>query len=138
MLERWMYISSGDVPEPDATDTIRAIIDISITRNAALGVTGALLFTGRRFAQYLEGPAESIGALRHSIMRDPRHHDIRTVAHGPYDHRRFLTWSLAYAGPSRFVACKVEDALAAALADGDGGADMLADMLADFATDGNG
>ncbi len=133
-----MYISSADLPQADAANIIRAIIDISVTRNAALGVTGALLFTGQRFAQHLEGPAGGIAALKQSIMRDPRHHDIRTIAQGPYDHRRFLTWSLAYAGPSRFVASKVQDALTAALAGSDDGAEALAEMLADFATEGNG
>lgn len=132
-----MYISTEALPEADAADIIRSIIDISIRRNAALEVTGALLFTGRRFAQYIEGPAEGVAALKDSIMRDQRHHDIRTIAQGPYGHRRFLTWSLAYAGPSRFVASRVEEALTTALADRDEGAEVLADMLADFATDGN-
>ena len=133
-----MYISTSRLIEDDASDLVRAIVDISIPRNASLQVTGALLFTGRHFAQYLEGPSAGIAALKASILRDPRHDDVQTIAEGAYEHRRFLTWSLAYAGPSHFVASKVEDALTAALNDSAEGAEALAEMLAGFATEGNG
>ena len=138
MLERWIYISTSRLIDDDASDLVRAIVDISIPRNASLQVTGALLFTGRRFVQYLEGSAAGIAELKSSILRDPRHHDVQTIAEGPYDHRRFLTWSLAYAGPSHFVASKVEDALTDALNGSEEGVEALAEMLAGFATEGSG
>lgn len=132
-----MYISTSQLIDADAPDHVREIVDISIPRNASLSVTGALLFTGRRFAQYLEGPAEGIAELKRSILQDPRHRDVHTIAEGPYDHRRFLTWSLAYAGPSQFVASKVEDALTAALNGSEEGVEALAEMLAGFAIEGH-
>ena len=138
MLERWIYISTSQLTETDAPDQVRAIVDVSVSRNASLGVTGALIFTGWRFAQYLEGPAAGIAELKRSVLLDSRHQDVCTIAEGRYDHRRFLTWSLAYAGPSRFVASKVEDALTAALNDSDDGVEALAEMMAGFAIEGNG
>lgn len=113
-------------------------MDVSLPRNRSLSVTGALLFTGARFVQYLEGPPSAIAELRASIMDDSRHENIQTIASGPYEHRLFLRWSLAYAGPSRFVAGKVEDALVDALAGGQEHVDALAEMLAGFAIDGHG
>ncbi|HKY81936.1 MAG TPA: BLUF domain-containing protein, partial [Sphingobium sp.] len=80
---------------------------------------------------------EGIVALKSSILRDPRHHDVRTIADSPYDHRRFVTWSLAYAGPSQFVASKVENAFTRALNDKEDSIETLVEMMAGFATEGN-
>jgi hypothetical protein len=137
MAERWFYISTSKLIGRDVEDQVRNIVDVSLPRNRSLGVTGALLFTGTRFAQYLEGPSGGIAELRNSIMDDCRHEDIQTIASGPYEHRLFLRWSLAYAGPSPFVAGKVEDALVDALAGGQEHVKALAEMLAGFAIDGH-
>lgn len=138
MLVRWFYISTSRLDVSDAQDRVREIVDTSISRNRSLDVTGALLFTGQRFAQYLEGASAAVAELKQSILRDPRHEDVRTIASGSYDHRRFLTWSLAYAGPSRFVATKVEEALTGALQGGNASIEALAEMLAGFAVEGHG
>ncbi len=138
MFERWFYISTSRLEAAKADEQVREIVNVSIPRNRSLGVTGALLFTGHRFSQYLEGSPAAIAELKQSILRDPRHEDIRTIASGPCDIRRFLIWSLAYAGPSRFVAAKVEDALNDALAGGDANIEALAEMLAGFAVEGHG
>lgn len=138
MAERWFYISTSKLIGRNVEDQVRNIVDVSLPRNGSLGVTGALVFTGTRFAQYLEGPSGAIAELRNSIMDDSRHEDIQTIASGPYEHRLFLRWSLAYAGPSRFVAGKVGDALVDALAGGQEHVKALAEMLAGFAIDGHG
>ena len=138
MAERWFYICTSNLTGSDAEDQVRDIVAVSLPRNRSLDVTGALLFTGVRFAQYLEGPRSAITELRASIIADTRHEDVRTIASGPYEHRRFLRWSLAYAGPSRFVAAKVEKALVHALTDGQESVNALAEMLAGFAIDGHG
>lgn len=138
MFERWFYISTSRLEAAQADDLVREIINISIPRNRSLGVTGALLFTGQCFSQYLEGSPDAIAKLKQSILRDPRHEDVRTIASGPYDVRRFLTWSLAYAGPSRFIASKVEAALIDALQGDVGHIETLAEMLAGFAVEGHG
>ncbi|ANI80290.1 BLUF domain-containing protein [Sphingobium sp. EP60837] len=138
MFERWFYISTSRLGAVQVDEQVRDIVDVSRPRNRLLGVTGALLFTGRRFAQYLEGTPAAIAELKQSIIRDPRHEDVRTIASGPYDVRRFLTWSLAYAGPSRFIANKVEDALNDALQGNIESVEPLAEVLAGFAVEGHG
>lgn len=96
------------------------------------------MYTGQRFSQYLEGSPAAIAELKHSILRDTRHEDVRTLAAGPYEVRRFLTWSLAYAGRSRFMASKVECALNDALQGDVENIEMLAEMLAGLAVEGHG
>ena len=138
MFERWFYISTSRMGDTQVDELVRQIVDVSRPRNRLLRVTGALLFTGRRFAQYLEGSPAAVGELKQSIIRDARHEDVRTIASGPYDVRRFLTWSLAYAGPSRFIANKVEDALNDALRGNIDKVEPLAEMIASFAVEGHG
>jgi hypothetical protein len=107
-LTFWMYISTANIPRTDAAQAIDAIVRVSRGRNAALKVTGALIFGGELFAQLIEGPAESIVELRSSIARDERHGDILTMADGEQNRREFADWSLAYSGSSLFVARELE------------------------------
>ncbi len=99
-----LYVSRSTLRLPEESGAVAAIVAGSQTRNRDLGVTGALVFTERQFAQYLVGPAEGLQALMDSILRDPRHRDVRTVFTRPLHGRRFPTWAMAYAGPSTFVA----------------------------------
>lgn len=138
MLDRWFYISTSRLQPSQIDQSIQDIVNVSTSRNLSLGVTGALLFTGQRFAQYLEGPPAALAELKESICRDERHEAVHTIASGPADHRRFLGWSLAYAGPSRFVAGKVEEALTDALNEGAEKIETLAELLAGFVVDGHG
>ncbi|WP_176596186.1 MULTISPECIES: BLUF domain-containing protein [Sphingobium] len=138
MLARWSYISKSRLDTTDAEESIQEIVHISIPRNRSLDVTGALMFTGRRFAQYLEGAPAAIEELRASILRDRRHEEVRTVASGIAPHRHFVTWSLAYAGPSHFVADIVERSLNDALEMGDEGSAALVQMLSEFSIRGHG
>lgn len=80
----------------------------SLPRNAALSVTGALLFTGSRFVQFLEGPVDGVATIRRSVLADARHQNIVTFLHDERTERIFRNWSLAYAGPAVFVADRVD------------------------------
>lgn len=110
-LVGWLYASRCALPTAWAQRAVDAIVEQSIARNASMNVTGALLFTGSRFVQFLEGPAESLAALRRNVLADRRHHHIVTFLSGGRAERVFSNWSLAYAGPSLFVADKVENLL---------------------------
>lgn len=128
-LHCWLYVSECRLPPSWADATITDIVAVSRARNATLGLTGALLFTGRRFAQFIEGPGDALAAVQASIERDARHVAIRAVLAGTCLSRRFDRWSLAYAGPSLFVSARVEAALADARS-----ADDLLHVLREFAT----
>lgn len=94
-LECWLYTSRSLMT--DYLTELGPLVEVSRRRNEALEVTGALIFTGSFFAQFLEGPAEGIAALKASIERDPRHTDVRTARIEPCEDRRFGAWTLAYA-----------------------------------------
>ena len=107
-LTGWLYASRCALPSAWAPKAVEDIVEKSVPRNVSLQVTGALLFTGTRFVQFLEGSADSIASIRRSILADKRHYDITTILSGNRAERIFSNWSLAYAGPSLFVADKVE------------------------------
>lgn len=126
-LHCWLYVSECRLPASWQEATVTDIVAVSRARNATLGVTGALLFTGRRFAQFIEGPHDNLAAVRASIERDARHVAIRTLLTGVWQSRRFDHWSLAYAGPSLFVSARIEAAL-----DDARSAEDLIDVLHEF------
>jgi hypothetical protein len=129
-LHRWLYVSHCRFPARWSDAAVADIVAVSRSRNVASGVTGALLFTGMRFAQFLEGPAASLNGLQDSIERDPRHADVRTILSGAQEARLFDRWSMAYAGPSLFVSNNVE----AVLDDAPRSTDRLVEILREFAT----
>lgn len=108
-LACWMYVSRAMVARDDADKVIDAIVAVSRPRNAALDVTGALIFSGDSFAQIIEGPTEAITELRARISRDARHGELLTVAEGTDQvGRDFADWSLAYSGTALFVEREIE------------------------------
>lgn len=107
MMTALLYVSRSNLKLPAEAGEVEAVVAMSRHRNARLGVTGALVFTERHFAQYLEGPAAGLEELMNSIGGDPRHRDVQLVYREEVPARRFDTWALAYAGPSTFVAGNV-------------------------------
>jgi hypothetical protein len=94
VLERLLYRSK-------ANNTLGSLhlfnmLSEARSRNAALGITGHLLYTEEVFVQCIEGPTESISALWDSLQRDARHHDIELLARGPIQERRFSDWNMAF------------------------------------------
>jgi hypothetical protein len=72
MLERLVYVSRA---APGATEPpeVARIIRAAHRRNAAAGITGALLCLDGWFAQALEGPAAGLDAVLARLAVDPRH-----------------------------------------------------------------
>jgi len=100
VMFNWVYVSVSKIDKLVEPIELRKIVSTSINRNADLDVTGALLFTGVRFAQCIEGPEAAVAELRESIMRDKRHTAITTLIHGPIAEPGFRNWTLAFSGPS--------------------------------------
>lgn len=103
-----LYVSRRLCTDAEIAD----IVGVSRVRNARLGVSGALIASQIRFAQFLEGPRAGIEALMDSIRRDRRHDTIDVVLDAEDERRRFSGWALAYSGSSVFI-----DGLIAAVAD---------------------
>lgn len=102
MHDALVYISKPTFPAAHAGRVVSSIVGPAETRNAALGITGALIATEHHFAQVIEGRAEAIDTLLESIRRDPRHRAMTIVRRENGVARRFGAWSLAYQGRSAY------------------------------------
>jgi hypothetical protein len=102
MITSLTYVSRSRL-QPGEQATVDAIVDVASSRNADLGVTGALLFTEVHFAQVLEGAPDAVEELMKSIEADPRHKDVTVLEHSAIDERRFPRWAMAYSGPSIYL-----------------------------------
>ena len=111
------YISSA-APRVDVD--IEDILKVSRRNNGAAGVTGLLLFDGRRFLQALEGEASLVNAAYQRIKADQRHRAIVLLSSNEVATRAFGVWSMAAqrvsAAPGATVAEQV-DALTAEVPD---------------------
>jgi hypothetical protein len=77
---------------------IEEILAASQRNNAAVGVTGALMFDEGYFVQVLEGAQDAIEETFERIQMDPRHHDVKIVDFSPIEKRTFDGWAMTYAG----------------------------------------
>lgn len=132
-LSELLYVSRSRLTLTQGTDRVADIVRVSLERNAALGVTGALVWTGEAFAQILEGSEDALEALMVSIGRDERHEKLSVLRRGPIQHRRFAGWALAYAGGATFIAGLVEPLLAQSAIVSDAAVDKLVRALRAFA-----
>ena len=122
-LVRLVYKSRSAL-EGTASDIQRsfdAILDTSRRRNAAEGVTGALMFTRLLFVQALEGPADAVESVFDRICCDVRHVGVEIVEYGPVTEPGFGEWSMSHLVP---------DGAAEALLDGRAGEGELVDAAA--------
>ena len=87
MLSTLIYrsrLSPGCCPE-----ALSQIVAQAQTRNAALQITGILLFDGDYFLQVLEGPDSAVNLIYASIRRDPRHYNLVELMRDYAPLRRF-------------------------------------------------
>ena len=100
-LHRLLYRSDAEMP--GTAETIENVVDdivaLSAERNAAAGITGALVFTSRTFIQALEGPLEAVEATFERISCDLRHRRVRLLEASIATERAFANWSMARARP---------------------------------------
>jgi hypothetical protein len=97
-LFRLAYASRSLVPEDRVAVELPRLLDAARRRNAAQGITGALLFSADGFVQVLEGPMAAVERTFERIQCDPRHADVVVLEAGPLPARDFDGWSMAYAG----------------------------------------
>jgi hypothetical protein len=110
-LYRLVYVSTNEITG-DLTEVRREIdriLSVARDRNAAAGVTGALLFNGGRFAQVLEGPMSSVERIFERIQVDLRHSAVNVLDFRPIAVRWFSEWSMGYLGPETGAARRFAD-----------------------------
>ena len=98
-----LYVSYNNIIDKRANQEVQAISHKSVISNKRKDITGALIFTGTHFCQFLEGPEGAVFGLMDKIRHDPRHSDVWVVHQEAITDRRFASWSMAYKGRSNFV-----------------------------------
>lgn len=133
-LERLIYASrSVELLKPEQLD---AILKVSATNNAKVGVTGALMYSSREFLQCLEGSREAINQTYARILRDPRHSDLVILDYREVDRRWFSGWGMHHVPPlwsSRQVLLRYSER--ETFAPSKMSASMAAALLSDLAAD---
>ncbi len=75
---------------------LSAILEVSRRNNARDGITGLLLFNGKRFLQALEGPPALVHKAYDRIKADARHRAAVILATSTVDVRQFGSWDMAF------------------------------------------
>ncbi len=97
MVTRLVYASSsvGTLGPDDLLQIVRA----SRRNNAAVGVTGALLYRDGNVMQVLEGPAAAVDAVFARVGKDARHTGVLRLLRETADERAFPEWSMGLLRP---------------------------------------
>lgn len=103
MVRYCLYVSASRLTGMSRFSQVERLVEDAQRRNEAMGLTGALIFSGSRFAQFLEGPRDAVEGTLQKIWLDDRHERITVLRDGRADCRRFGNWTLSYSGPSLYV-----------------------------------
>ena len=89
-----LYVSTASrLMEPAE---LTALLETARTINAAVGITGLLLYRSGNFLQHFEGPSAAVHELHERIKRDPRHFGVITIREGVLEGRAFASWSMGF------------------------------------------
>lgn len=94
-LHEVLYVSTLAPESP--LSTVSRIAARARIANPVAGITGLLVFDGRRFCQLIEGPRDAVLALTQKIRHDSRHTRMAILYQGPVAERRFHSFRLGYA-----------------------------------------
>ena len=116
------YVSRASKPYDD--ESVRNILETSRRNNPRDDITGCLLFSGRYYAQVLEGRAEVTGRKLETIRSDLRHVDFKLLVERRVDMRTYDQWSMGYLHD-----LDLEDRLEALLGDVSVSANAIVDVM---------
>lgn len=103
-----LYVSQQAFSARARDQVIGEIVAHARTYNGANGITGALGCTRDHFAQLLEGPSVLLEQLMRRIEQDSRHTHVTILRDSVISQHRLPDWSMAYSGPSSYVARQIE------------------------------
>jgi hypothetical protein len=89
-----VYTSSAVTPftRSELTD----LLEKSRVNNAALDISGMLLYKDGNFMQVLEGDEVAVRTLYDKVARDPRHRGLLVLLQGTLTERQFPDWSMGF------------------------------------------
>lgn len=94
LLHALVYQSQATHPL-DAGDLDQLLLDARVANELA-DVTGALLYGGQRFVQYLEGARADVEQIYARIARASQHHRLEILEQGAVDKRLFQRWHMGF------------------------------------------
>lgn len=94
MLRRIIYLSSA-VRELSAEE-LRELLAEAQRNNGRNGITGVLLYLNGNFLQFLEGPAQAVGATLDRIRKDHRHSGVFVLNDSEVERAQFPGWSMGF------------------------------------------
>jgi hypothetical protein len=89
-----IYVSSATIPF--SNQDLLDLLERARLANAALAVTGMLLYKGGNFMQCLEGERAVVRDLYGRIAADRRHRGCIELVAGDRDARQFPAWTMAF------------------------------------------
>jgi hypothetical protein len=92
MVHHLVYVSS--TPTPLSPAELMEILRVSRRNNAAVAVTGALLYSGGNVMQVLEGERADVDAVFTRVLRDARHRQVQVLLREDVQRRYFGEWSM--------------------------------------------
>ncbi|WP_022962806.1 BLUF domain-containing protein [Halopseudomonas pelagia] len=99
-LIRIVYISRATFatanPDDGVEPTVSRILSTSRTNNRKNGLVGMLYYGDGCFFQCLEGETSKVQALYKTLLKDPRHKDLKILASEPIKRLSFPDWSMKY------------------------------------------
>jgi hypothetical protein len=102
-MHQLIYLSQAT--RPLSAKALTCLVDQAWQANARQHLTGALVYSNKRFLQLLEGEQDALQVAYARIGRDPRHQHLCKVAHHPIAARSFAEWPLAFQSlsPAQFA-----------------------------------
>ena len=94
-LHTLVYQSQATRPL-DAADLDQLLLDARVANELA-EVTGALLYGGQRFVQYLEGARADVEQIYARIARASQHQRLEILEQGRVEKRLFQRWHMGFA-----------------------------------------
>lgn len=92
----YQIIYSSESSTPMQQDELEEILDHARRRNAAVGITGALVYVDGVFLQILEGDKGDVQDLMTKIARDVRHETVVVFREAEVPVAVFRDWDMAF------------------------------------------
>ncbi len=92
----YFHVYASSAVRPFEPEELRQLLVKSRQNNAALGISGMLLYKDGNFLQVLEGREAAVLGLVEKITRDPRHRGVTTLLEGFESEYQFPDWSMGF------------------------------------------
>jgi hypothetical protein len=130
---RLLYYSKANIPgsADERAEEYSRILASARRNNALVDISGALMVSGNRFAQVLEGPLDAVMRTFEKIKRDERHRYVTILKMSKMDQRMFGSWAMGAVGSraGEILPISAQDCLNSAITNPERGGDTLVDVL---------